>query len=318
MAKTTRPTSSRAPIRGYDNWTVGEMQKKLGRRTRDELVALRDYEKGSRHRKGALDAIERAIERASEGTKGHGGSRRPSGRAGASRSRTQPGSRRGGVSGFVESIQRRVGQALGSAPEGTLDRQVFMDRLSEFLEHERGGAKIYELGLEKVEDEEQRERIQEFLDQTRRHEEILTGVIQELGGNPDQLSESAELDRQKSEALVEVDAEGEVGLLNFFQSLFIAELTCHMNWEFLSKCVRYCDDEEVRSVLDPHVSGIEDEEDEHVNWARKQLEECSMKMAFRSGETEAASEETGTGTADDESADDESDDDQDDRGNEAA
>lgn len=227
---------------------------------------------------------------------GRGGPSSRGGRGGK-RAKSPPGSsskrspgrpaaeRRTTVTSIVESIQRRVSEALGSArPEGRFDRRALMDRLSEFLEHERGGAKLYELGLEKFDDDEPRDRIQEFLDQTRRHEEILTGIILELGGHPDALSESAELDRQKSEALLEADAEGEVGRLNFFQNLFLAELTCHMNWEFLATCLRGIDDEEVRAVLEPHVLAIEDEEDEHVNWAKKQLEECSLSMVFRAGD----------------------------------
>jgi rubrerythrin len=279
MAKTTRSRTGQAPIRGYDNWTIGEMQRKLGRRSVSELRSLLQYEKGSRKRKGALDAIERAL--AAHGGPSATEPRRAAKRPAAKAPSPKPEKpSKGLIGGIVERIGQRVSEALGVRPRGALDLEKLLDRLSEFLEHERGGRKLYELGLEKVEDEEQRDRIAEFLEQTRRHEEILTGMIQELGGSVSLLSESAELDRRRSEALFEVDVEGEVGLLTFFQNLVIAELTCQMNWNFLSSALDEIDDEEVRGVLEPSVSEVGDEEDEHFRWAQKQLEACSLALLF--------------------------------------
>src|SRR5207248_904846 len=124
-----------------------------------------------------------------------------------------------------------------AAGGGGVDREALFDRLSEFLEHERNVAQVYELGLEKVEDEEQRDRLEEFLGEARGHVEALTEIVRKLGGNPDQLSESAELDRQKARALIEVDAPDDAGLLNYFQTLAMFTLADYMNWRILRRFV---------------------------------------------------------------------------------
>src|SRR3954470_8620688 len=53
----TKQGGAKAPIRGYDNWTIGELRQKLSRRGPEELKSLLGYEKGGRNRKGAIDAI---------------------------------------------------------------------------------------------------------------------------------------------------------------------------------------------------------------------------------------------------------------------
>src|SRR5690242_3428613 len=79
----TKQGGASAPVRGYDNWTIGELRQKLARRSAEELDSLLGYEKGGRKRKGAIDAIKRALSEVSEAASGGSGkssrsSKRPS------------------------------------------------------------------------------------------------------------------------------------------------------------------------------------------------------------------------------------------------
>ncbi len=194
-----------------------------------------------------------------------------------------------GVQQGIEKVRELAG--FPHEPLGEFSRPKFMGRLSEFLEHERNGAKLYEQGLVKPGmTEDQLERLREFAEQTNRHIDILTTITVALGGDPDVLSEAALLNRQKAGGLIDTDAEGETGLLNYFQDLMIAEWVDHMNWELLAKVKGKIDDEEVARVLSEHVESIEDEEDEHYRWAVKQVEDLSLRGVF-SGQERAEKRE---------------------------
>lgn len=317
----TKQEGARAPIRGYDNWTIGELRQKLARRTPEELKQLLAYEKGGRKRKGALDSIKRVLADLADTGK-------PARKAKKSKRTSARSSRKGVELGAViervrEGVQsgmKKVRELVGMGkPKGAFSREAFMDRLSEFLEHERNGAKLYEVGLAKDEiTEEQRGRLEEFSEQTKRHIDILSTIIIALGGDPDLLSAPAELNRQKASGLIETDVSGEVGVLNYFQNLMIAEFVDHRNWELLTKMKGKIDDEEVAQVLDEHIENVEDEEDEHYRWAMKQVEDLSVANLFSEGaeerdepeateesEVEEEDESTSDEGASDESASDE-------------
>lgn len=246
---------TRAPIRGYDAWKVGDVARRLGRRTAGELASLLAYERATKDRKGAVDAIERAL-------------------------------------------TRLAGKAPVRTPArvvaGTFDRARFLERCSEFLEHERSGVRLYELGLQRVDDEDRRDHIEQFLDETRGHVRLLTSLIRELGGDPDERSESAELDREKTEALIETgDVDGDAGLLSYFESLMIAEFVDHANWALLEKLSSVIDDDEVKVLLEGRVAQVQDEEAQHYRWAMKQVEDLSLRSMFAAGGTAGGS--TGAG-----------------------
>src|SRR5438105_2997578 len=75
------------------------------------------------------------------------------------RAKAKAGERRGaveaiervisGVRSGVKNGVKKVRELVGLEELGAFSREAFMDQLSEFLEHERGGAVLYELGLDK-------------------------------------------------------------------------------------------------------------------------------------------------------------------------
>jgi hypothetical protein len=244
MAKRTKARGG-APTRGYDAWTVVEMRRRLVRRPVEELRALLRYERATRARWGALHAIERALELAIV--------------------KERPASR-GPAPGATEAA-------------GALDQRALEGRLSELLEHERGTARLCELGLEKLDDVDLRERLAEILEQTRARADALGATIRALGGEPEELSESAELEHQRGEALLDVDAETDAGRLVFFENLYLAQVVSHVGWEVLAKAVARAGDDEVTSLLAPYVEAP-GEEDERARWARRQLSEYALAVLF--------------------------------------
>jgi hypothetical protein len=273
MAK-QKQTQREAPVRGYDGWSISDLRSKLVRRTADELKRLRDYERSGKARKGALDAIDRALERLrlrGDGARG----RTPAGRPGK---------------GLIERATERVARFVGVGIED-IDRDALLDRLSEFLEHERTGVKLYERARQRLTDEPMLEQVIEFLEQTRKHERFLIEMIRELGGDPDDVSAAARLDRERAEGLFAADAEGDLGQLAILQNLMIAEWVDHKNWKFLSEVARRVADAQIRAVLKERAAEVEAEEDDHFRWAERAVEEWAFGLIEGGLEEEEEEEE---------------------------
>jgi rubrerythrin len=168
----------------------------------------------------------------------------------------------------------------------SFSHEMLMDKLSEFLAVEKGGVQLYEAALRVVQNEEVRNKFREFLAQTRKHEEILTRVINQLGGNPSEMSASAKIAEKKAKALLEtMDASnGKIALspkeaeINAMENILLAETKDHADWELLGKVVRRTDDHKLSDILQPAVNEVEPEEDEHLTWTKEQM----AKMAIES------------------------------------
>ena len=76
---------------------------------------------------------------------------------------------------------RGDGHRNGSEPSA----EWLKDFLSEMLAVERGGVKFYEKALSELSHEELRDRLEEFLEETRRHVELCEEMVGAAGGDPD-------------------------------------------------------------------------------------------------------------------------------------
>jgi rubrerythrin len=190
------------------------------------------------------------------------------------------------------------------SPPLDVDRDMLLERLSEFLEHEHAGAKLYERALERVERGELKDRIAEFLDQTREHERVLEHIIGQLGGDPTELSELAELGRMRTSGLFDAieNAEGDLTELNALQCLMVAEWICQKNWTFLSQIARRATDEEIREILREPVVRVEEQEDDHYRWCERQVENVSLDLLRELEEEEMEREDEGDEGGRDEAA----------------
>ena len=71
------------------------------------------------------------------------------------------------------------------------------------LETEKGGVQIYETALKCAVNDELKEEWQEYLEQTRTHEQIMLEVMEQMGLDPETETPGREVVRHIGESLVE-------------------------------------------------------------------------------------------------------------------
>jgi hypothetical protein len=156
-----------------------------------------------------------------------------------------------------------------------------LDKLSEFLMVEQCGWQLYRVVGERTGNPELKNRYEEFGRETDRHRTILTGLIRELGGDPDYVSPTARLAQAKSEALLASalvagplsDAEREA---NDLENVLLAETKDHADWELLGQLAEQLPTGKARTAIEAAVAEVEPQE-EHLGWAQTKLAELSLK-----------------------------------------
>ncbi len=164
-----------------------------------------------------------------------------------------------------------------------MEQQVLLDKLSEFLMVEQGGLQLYRVAAARCAMPNIKQRYQEFGEQTARHRQVLVQLIQALGGDPNYVSPTARLAQVKATKLIEssmiVDrlAPEEI-MANDLENVLLAETKDHADWHVLSEMAEQADGE-LRKALVAAVEEVEEQEDEHLEWARETLSELSLQMA---------------------------------------
>jgi hypothetical protein len=146
------------------------------------------------------------------------------------------------------------------------------------LETERGGIEIYTTALECVLNEDLREEWSEYLEQTTRHEQIMTAALTKLGLDPETDTSGRRVVRSIGESLVSAmqmaRAAGppEAAELVAGECVVHAETKDHLNWELMCLAADEAD-EQTAEVLRAALEEVEDEEDEHLyhstGWTRE-------------------------------------------------
>lgn len=152
------------------------------------------------------------------------------------------------------------------------------DLILQSLEHEMGGAKLYETAVQCATNDDLREEWTNYLEQTRRHVAILTTVCEAFGLDPEQEAPSRHIVRKIGEALVEAviaakdSGKPDAAQLVACEAVVLAETKDHANWELLSKCADKVTGAP-RKALKAACAEVEDEEDEHLyhtkGWCRE-------------------------------------------------
>jgi rubrerythrin len=159
-----------------------------------------------------------------------------------------------------------------------VNKDQLHELLYQGLETERGGIEIYTTALRCVVNDDLRSEWEEYLDQTKNHERIMTNVITELGLDPETETSGRAVVRSIGEALVAAMEQAlesgppEAAELVAGEAVVLAETKDHLNWELLSLVV---DDVDAASakVLRAAIDEVEDDEDEHLyhstGWTRE-------------------------------------------------
>jgi rubrerythrin len=158
-----------------------------------------------------------------------------------------------------------------------MKREWIQELLLQSLEVERGSARVYEAALDCVLNDDLRAEWSEYLVQTRRHEQILVKLLEDLG-----LDESQSPGRR----IIRAIGEGLVGALHLAESteapetaeiaacecVVLAETLDHLRWELISGIAKIVGGADAKR-LGAAVRLVEDEEDEHLfhgsGWCRE-------------------------------------------------
>jgi hypothetical protein len=150
--------------------------------------------------------------------------------------------------------------------------------LLQALVHERGGTLVYTTALECVVNDDLREEWEEYLEQTARHVDILTGACTAMGLDADEMTPGCQIVQHNGKALVvamkmaRANGDREAAQLVACDCVVLAETKDHANWELIGQCAKQLDGD-AASVLKQAYDEVEDEEDEHLyhtkGWCRE-------------------------------------------------
>jgi rubrerythrin len=123
-----------------------------------------------------------------------------------------------------------------------LENKQLHELLLQSLDYERGGVQVYETAVEAAVCEDLKKEWTEYLAQTRKHVQILEGVVQKFEIDPEQQTPGREIVRGLGESLVaamkKAQATGNptAAQLVACECVVLAETKDHADWELLSKC----------------------------------------------------------------------------------
>ncbi|MFN2287707.1 MAG: DUF892 family protein [Chromatocurvus sp.] len=141
--------------------------------------------------------------------------------------------------------------------------------LYQALETERGGIKIYKAALSCAQNKDLKGEWEEYLEQTKTHEQVLLKVFEELGLNPDTVTPGREVVAHIGDSLViamemaKAKDSAAAAQLVAGECVVLAETKDHMNWELIGHLAEHGQGEET-SVLNTAFKLVEQEEDHHL------------------------------------------------------
>jgi rubrerythrin len=171
-----------------------------------------------------------------------------------------------------------------------MKQEQIEELLLQSLEHERGGIQVYQTALKCVINDDLKEEWEKYLDQTRNHERILTGVFQQLSLDPNEDSPGRRVVKSLGIALVEAmqialkSGNPEAAELVACECVVLAETKDHADWELIAKCAEKSSGKQ-KSVLQAAAEEVEEQEDEHLyhskGWCRELwLKSLGMKAVL--------------------------------------
>ena len=156
------------------------------------------------------------------------------------------------------------------------------DQLNELLlqalEHEMGGVKVYETALTCAVNEDLQDEWRKYLDETRRHVEILQNVCSAMELNPAQETPGRKIVRHNGAALVEAMKKAlsagnpDAAQIVACECVVLAETKDHANWELIGKCAKKLKGPQGKALAEAYKE-VEEQEDEHLyhskGWCRE-------------------------------------------------
>ena len=157
------------------------------------------------------------------------------------------------------------------------DNAQVHELLLQALETERGGIKVYTAAIQAAQNEDLRKEWEEYLDETRTHEQVLTNVFAELGMDTEESSPGREVVAHQGASLVKAiemaraKASPDAAELVAAECVVLAETKDHQNWELIGKVAKAGGAN--AKVLKQAFEAVEKDEDHHLyhtmGWCRE-------------------------------------------------
>jgi hypothetical protein len=150
--------------------------------------------------------------------------------------------------------------------------------LCEALETEIGGVQVYETAIRCASNEDLREEWEKYLEETKRHVEVYTELLEELEIDPEMDVPGRQIVRAKAKSLVQAmqsalkAGDPDAAQIVAAECVVDAETKCHLNWELVGELGKKTKGESGKALREAYEE-VEDEEDEHLyhttGWARE-------------------------------------------------
>lgn len=151
------------------------------------------------------------------------------------------------------------------------------------LETELGGVQVYTNAVECAQNKDLKKEWEEYLDQTTRHVEIVTGVFDALGLDVNATTPGRSIVKHIGESLVTAikmakDAgDPKAAEIVAAECVVLAETKDHLNWELIGEIAKKAKGDEAKALKSAHEE-VEVEEDEHLyhttGWTRELWIDC--------------------------------------------
>jgi hypothetical protein len=150
--------------------------------------------------------------------------------------------------------------------------------LYQALETELGGVQVYTTALSCAVNKDLKKEWQEYLDQTKHHVEIVRGIFEKVGLDPETDTPGRKVVRHIGESLVKAmqmaksGGKPEAAQLVAAECVVLAETKDHLNWGLIGQVAKNATGEDRKALTEAH-DQVEPEEDEHLyhttGWTRE-------------------------------------------------
>lgn len=164
------------------------------------------------------------------------------------------------------------------APEQEYDAMQVRELLLQALETERGGIKIYENAIQCAVNPDLKKEWTEYLQETRKHEEVLTRVFELLEIDTEMSSPGRQVVAHLGESLVMAmqmareSADAAAAELVAGECVVLAETKDHLNWELIGHIANHSTTDSAKVLKSAH-EAVEKDEDHHLyhttGWTRE-------------------------------------------------
>ncbi|HEX2578501.1 MAG TPA: ferritin-like domain-containing protein [Aquihabitans sp.] len=176
----------------------------------------------------------------------------------------------------VQPGREMTPETLQSLPSlAGMNAMFVVDVLSDMAMHERCGFHLYRSLAGRTNNPVLQRKYVEFGEETHEHIAVLEQLLTELGADPQYVSPSARATEKMDTSILESTflLEGSVDIMTqelvMLDAVLLAETRDHANWSGLRDLVPMFPEGPARDAVQRAVDQVEDQEDEHLEWAKR-------------------------------------------------